>query len=102
MLPFSNISGSVTILQGNVENLSMSPLKRGIKGYTKLYLFNPMTPNILVYIEEHFHQKGMRIKSQKAPATLSAKVLNIDLISEIQLSNLANIASCCASASSST
>lgn len=57
-----------------------------------------MTPNILFYIEEHFHQRGMRIRSQKAPATFSAKILHIDLISEIQVSNLANIASCCTSA----
>jgi len=59
-------------------------------------LVNPMTPTEGFDIEEYFHQRGIR--RQKPPDIFSAKILNIDLISEIQLSHLANTACSCVAA----
>lgn len=73
--------------------------KRGRKGYIKvLFVQSHDCKKSGFDIEEYFHQKGMRIRRQKAPDIFSAKILNIDLISEIQLSNSTNISCSCVSA----
>lgn len=91
------VSDSVTILRETL-NVFQSLLKEEERGIPTLYFFNPMTPKKVFDIEEYFYQRGMRIRRQKATDIFKAQILNIDLVSEIQLSILANIACSCVSA----